>query len=340
MRTETTMAGQVGLCCPIAVRRAPEAERRRAHHNAIVWAADVGLVEDDVQLAWYSRWNAAEFTARVYGRCGPDDFDLATQWFGWMNVLDDRLESTPLEDLPAQLDPLTAVFRGTADRGPRTSLSRALANLWERTRELMSPAWRARMAYLWSQCADGFGWEARNRLSGRPPSLDDYMARRVEAGGAQFCLALTEALYRDELNDDLYYSAPLKTLRDCACEHICWANDVLTLDRESSRGDVHNLVLVLEAARGMSRSAAIDRAIAMANDRARTVLALTQTVIPDYAGAADLSPMRRDQLSRSVDAIGQWLAGSLEFHRISTRHVDHRAEGVNPFTRSEPLRGE
>ena len=30
--------------------------------------------------------------------------------------------------------------------------------------------------------------------------------------------------------------------------------------------------------------------------------------------------------------IEQWLAGSLEFHRISTRHTDHQAEGVNPFS--------
>ena len=60
--------------------------------------------------------------------------------------------------------------------------------------------------------------------------------------------------------------------------------------------------------------------------------ALAERVIPDYAGAKDLSPAQRDRLFRSVDVIEQWLAGSLEFHRISTRHTDHRAEGVNPFS--------
>jgi hypothetical protein len=325
---------QPGLWCPIAVRRAPEAARRRAHHNAIAWAGQVGLVEDDLQLAWYSRWNAAEFTARVYGRCDPDSFDLATQWFGWMNVLDDRLESTPLADLPAQLGPLADVFGGAIGRPrkPATSLSGALADLWERTRGPMSPAWQARMAYLWDQCAEGFLWEARNRILGRPPGLADYMARRVDAGGAQFCLALAEGLYKEELSDEMYYSAPLKVLRECACEHICWANDVLTLEREAARGDMHNLVLVLQAAQGIPRSAAIAAVIQMADDRVRTVLALTERVIPDYADAKDLSSAQRDQLFRSVDVIEQWLAGSLEFHRISTRHTDHQAEGVNPFS--------
>jgi hypothetical protein len=337
MLTEMTAAQEIDLWCPIVVRFAPEAKRRRAHHNAIAWAADVGLVQDDGQLAWYSRWNAAEFTARVYSRCEPDEFDLATQWFGWMNVLDDRLESTPLEDLPAQLAPLTDIFSGTRDRHltrpqRRTPLSGALADLWERTRGHMSPAWQGRMAYLWNQCAEGFLWEARNRLIGSPPSLADYMARRVEAGGAQFCLALAEGIYKEELSEELYYSAPLKMLRECACEHICWANDVLTLERESARGDVHNLVLVLEAAQGIPRSAALTAAIQMTNDRAHTVLALTETVIPGHADAKEFSPAQRDLLFRSVDAIEQWLAGSLEFHRISTRHVDHRAAGANPFT--------
>lgn len=160
------------------------------------WALDVGLVEGGAQLAWFSRWNAAEFTARVYGGCEPGEFDLATQWFGWMNVLDDRLESTPLADLPAQLGPLTDVFTASAvasQRHPGTALSGALADLWERTRTRMSASWQARMAYLWDQCAEGFAWEARNRLSRRPPSLADYLARRADAGGAQFCLALAEA---------------------------------------------------------------------------------------------------------------------------------------------------
>jgi hypothetical protein len=73
----------------------------------------------------------------------------------------------------------------------------------------------------------------------------------------------------------------------------------------------------------------------MAYDRIRTVLPLTERVIPDFAGAKDLSSAQRDQLFRSVDAIEQWLAGSLEFHRISTRHTDHQAEAVTPSAAAE-----
>lgn len=317
------------LWCPIEVRRSAVVDLARAHRVSAAWAVDVGLVAPGPELEWYSRWNPAEFTTRVYGRCENEAFDLATQWFGWMNVLDDRLESLPLTDLPAQLQPLDAVFRDGHD--DRTPLSAALSDLWARTRTGMSPGWRQRMAYLWGQCSNGFLWEARNRATGRPPPLPDYMARRPAAGGAEFCLSLVEGLYQDELHDELYYSAPLVALRASACEHICWANDILTLDREVSHGDVHNLVLVLEKAWDLSRSKAIAATVRMTDARMRAITSITATFLPAYADAVSLRDDDRARLARSVDAVEQWVAGSLEFHRISTRHRDHHSAEPNPF---------
>ncbi|MCC2280861.1 terpene synthase family protein [Streptomyces sp. ET3-23] len=335
MLSETSSAPNHQLWCPIDVQRAPKEERRQAHQASIIWAEAVGLATPGPELSWYSQWNAAEFAARVFTRCTGEDFALATQWFGWMNVLDDRLETTSLEGLPSQLAPLDMIFEsdGAHSNGAHlsaTPLSKALADLWARTQPRMSSAWRARMAYLWQQCSQGFLWEARNRLTGHPPRLADYMTRRVAAGGAEFCLALTEGLYKEELDDETYYSGPLANLRTSACEHICWANDLLTLEREEARGDLHNLVLVIQAAHGLSRAEAVSTVARMTNHRMHAVIT-TSGMVPAYLDVVGLDPPVRHRFARAVDMTEQWLAGSLEFHQLSTRHIDHRNTTFNPF---------
>ena len=54
--------------------------------------------------------------------------------------------------------------------------------------------------------------------------------------------------------------APVLALTRLANEVVCWANDLISLDKELQQGDVHNLVQVLQHAHGFSLQTAIEQA--------------------------------------------------------------------------------
>lgn len=319
------------LWCPIDARHASGSRRRRAQQDALTWAARVGLVRDQTELTWAATWNVAEFAGRVYAEA--EDLSLAAEWILWMDIVDDAVESYPADQLSRELEPLTWILchNGHSTAPPAAGpLVQSLADLWQRTRAGMSPVWCARVAHAWRRCADSMPWEAANRAAGRPPHLDDYIATRPTAGAAYLALLLTEGLCNYELTDALHHCGPLSALRTLACDQICWANDLLSLGREEQRGDVHNLVIVLEQSQGLHRQQAIDETVRMTNERMR-MISLIVDALPAYQHTAGLTPEERRLMDRSVDSIEQWIAGSLEFHQLSTRHLDHHSGQNNPF---------
>ena len=136
-------------------------------------------------------------------------------------------------------------------------------------------------------------WEAANRAAGQAPVLDDYVANRATAGATYLALMLNEGLAKYELPDILHQCGPLSALRTLAGDHICWVNDLLSLEREEQRGDVHNLVLVLERTFGYGRARAVAEAVRMANER-MTAIGLLADQIPAYQSAAGLPPATAD----------------------------------------------
>jgi hypothetical protein len=327
------VAAAEDLWCPIVPVRADGAAIATAQRQAVAWAEQVGLLRGRREVAWAAAWNVAEFAGRVYP--GSRDLSLAAQWIMWMDVIDDAIESMGAAEIRATLEPITEILRhddpSTAGTlaGP---LIVSFGDLWLRTREGMSARWRARVAHIWTACADTMPWEAGNRAAGRAPDLDDYLAHRATAGATFLALVLNEALQRHELPDAVYHSGPLTALRFLAGDHICWVNDLLSLEREERHGDVHNLVLVLEQSGGYDRAGAVRETVRMANERMQTI----QQLIPSAQRSPRLGHVQTSLMDLAADDILQWIAGSLEFHRMSTRHTDHRSDLDNPFKTSPP----
>ncbi|MFJ1455218.1 terpene synthase family protein [Nocardia sp. N2S4-5] len=301
----------------------------------MAWAQTAGPARTHAQVSRAAAWNVAEFAGRVY--CGAGDLALAAQWIMWMNIVDDRVETLSEPEIAAALAPITNVLAQddpAAGRGAGP-FAESFADLWQRTRTGMPDEWRSRVAGIWTRCADSMGWEAANRRAGRAPLLDDYIANRATAGATYLALILTEGLGTACLPAELYYAGPLSALRGLAADHICWANDLLSLEREEQRGDVHNLVLVLERTYDHDRPTALAEATRMTNERMYAIRLLADR-IRDYEDAVGLPDDHRRRLDRSVDDLLAWVAGSLQFHTLSTRHVDHRSGPENPFSAAYP----
>jgi 5-epi-alpha-selinene synthase len=94
---------------------------------------------------------------------------------------------------------------------------------------------------------------------------------------------------------------------------VCWANDIISLEKEVQRGDVHNLVLVLQQKLDLSLQEAIDRAAEMYNAEIQTFVKL-EPHLPSFGKPVDAN------LRTFVSVLRTRMRGNLDWSLESGRY--------------------
>ncbi|WP_436723709.1 terpene synthase family protein [Streptomyces sp. URMC 127] len=120
------------------------------------WVRRTGLIQSFSAQQRFRRAGCAEFAARVAPEAECGRLQRVSAWLVWFHALDDRFHHREEESaygydaLPDFLPP-----DGGPVPPPRTALQRALADVWRMTAPSMPPAWRARVAARFGECAAG-----------------------------------------------------------------------------------------------------------------------------------------------------------------------------------------
>ncbi|MCF3101805.1 hypothetical protein IPZ58_09435 [Streptomyces roseoverticillatus] len=211
------------------------------------------------------------------------------------------------------------------DGGPATTpLARALADISARLTRLGSLAQTARFhdkvrGYLFGCLA-----ESACRATRHSPTVEDYLALRVQASADYTCLALVEpACGGPEPTSPQLHHPHVQALTTHAAYIIAMANDVFSLPREIRNCPtdfIFNLALVCAHAEGSSIQNGLARAAALTNERIRAFYELYKHAIP----AAD-APTRT-----YLHAIAAWLQGTYDWMINSGRYQPHWPPGDWP----------
>ncbi|MFE7278593.1 hypothetical protein ACFU95_50010, partial [Streptomyces sp. NPDC057623] len=119
-----------------------------------------------------------------------------------------------------------------------------------------------------------------------------------------------------ELSTVVATSSTYRFLVSAATDLICWHNDLYSLDKEIARGNATNLVLVLEEADRMDRSAAVAAVVHRANQRTQEFSeAARRLPVVLQALGEDASPALR-----CVEGMQYWIRGNVEWCKYSTRY--------------------
>jgi hypothetical protein len=214
---------------------------------------------------------------------------VASDWISWLFLLDDQLDEGTLGRDPvaarAFLRPLAELLdENLSIRLPGEGPFRAvLRDVWSRIVPVTSPTWHARFKRHMADYLDGCVWEAVNRASGRVPGSAEFPAYRRRAGAIWPSLDLLEFVARAPLPDSVYSRPLFVELRRAAADVVCWTDDVLTVDKERARGDVHNLVIVLQHSTGCTAGDAMARAAYAIDSRLADFLECERR-LPDLLG--------------------------------------------------------
>ncbi|KUN09218.1 hypothetical protein AQI95_05060 [Streptomyces yokosukanensis] len=220
-----------------------------------------GLVTHPVDQERFLRWDIAGLMAAWVPRASGDQLDLAVDAVVVATFLDDQFDG-PLATRPRRVAAACATFidvissGGVAPTGAGPLVG-AFAQVWRRLAHQASPAWLERTGRHWRWYLTAYAEEARNRAHRRTPTRAEYFSLRRKTGFVYAMLDLSQKAYGFEVPPHLDADATVRRMLDITADVVDTLNDVHSVEKEESRGDLHNLVLVIEHEVGCDRSTSI-----------------------------------------------------------------------------------
>lgn len=315
-------AGIPPLHCPLPHQVNPHAEQARRHLSQ--WVGAVGLIQRESARRRFEHADFGWFASVVYPTADQQRIELMADWFAWLFLVDDQLDDGAFGRDPEHAGQVVAGMRAvleSADDGAaaarREDLPTAvssLADLWRRTASGMTVAWRRRFVQHLEDCLTAASvWEAGNRVRGIVPEEDDYIENRRHTGAIYVCMDLIDVVERLDVPVELYGSAEFGEALDAACNVVCWTNDIYSLEKERSLGEVHNLVYVVQHHRALDATRAMAHVCEATSAETRRYLALEERLLHRYPDHADV-------LVPYLAGMRTWIRGNLDWSSRTRRY--------------------
>lgn len=299
--------------CPFVSTLNSNVEQTRVH--SLAWIQQMGIVSSTSSVQHVDTYRLDRYSARICPTAPAENLDLLNDWVAWGTLLDDRFETRDPGAIRAALDNMTLLLQdGELRQGRRDGIHAfafGLANLWQRTLAV-APGTRQRIAADLIRWLETYDHDAHLRRDGAWPSVENYLEHRIWAGAVPAYMGLTEVATGNEVSEPLRSLPVVQDLRRAAAEHICMVNDVYGVEREQSRGDVVNILLVLEHHQGFDRRASVGHVQHLANETLNTFCSLEDQLLSIVAGTRGTSTT---QVARMVAGLRAWISGNLEWHR-------------------------
>ncbi|MGP4014369.1 terpene synthase family protein [Saccharopolyspora sp. 5N708] len=260
---------------PFSARTSPDADAARI--RALHWARDRHLVTDATSERRFLGWDIAGLMALWVPLATGPELDLAVNTLNVWTMLDDQFDGQ-LADRPEEVVRSCAEFLAIARAGAATPsavsagagpLPRAFAEVWSRMCDGRTPYWTDRAVEHFRWCLDAYVEETNNRARKRIPTYDEYFEMRRRSGYVYIMMDLTEAVYGFETSRRIYELPIMRRMVDITTDVVSIGNDVHSVEKEESRGDVHNMVLVIEHENHCTRDKSVAEITARINSWGR-----------------------------------------------------------------------
>ncbi|MBV1957394.1 terpene cyclase [Streptomyces albidoflavus] len=318
----TAPAAVPEILCPFPYRVNPYVEEARTH--LAEWVRSTGLVTRDSARRRFDQADFGWFAALVYPTAGRRHVELMADWFAWLFLVDDQLDDgsagRSAGRMGQMVDGMRAVLEAPdfgASLVRTTTLPPAvasLADLWQRTASGAPAHWRRRFIQHLEDCLlTATVWEGGNRIRGIVPDEATYIENRRHTGAIYVCMDLIDIVEHLDVPEELYDSPEFTAALNAACNVVCWTNDVYSLDKERSLGEVHNLAYLAEYHRGLDRGTALAQVCAETSAETELFLAAEESLLAAYPGRTAL-------LTPYLSGMRTWIRGNLDWSRRTKRY--------------------
>ncbi|WP_280405650.1 terpene synthase family protein [Nocardia brasiliensis] len=300
-------------------------------HNA-EWIKEYSLVTTPESRSWYDEWDMPKLAAYIYPYAQGEDLDLGCDTMAFFFIFDDQFDG-PLGRHPSHVGAVCSnLIEAVHDAVPARSKAgnpceRAFADLWRRSQHDSDHGWRARASHWWEYYFASYAHEALNRCKGTPVPMERFLQVRRGMAATDLSISIGERVSRVAVSPVAFHSPQLRIMRQIAADIPFMCNDVFSVEKEAARGDLDNMVLVIEHESNVSRAAAVEEIARKVDTECRRFIALAQEV-PDMCTRLDLTQGEQASIQKYVDIMAAWIRGFQEWQ--SETHRYHAALEVVP----------
>jgi hypothetical protein len=302
------------LACPFPAGMNPHAIT--VEHATIAWATHMGLIQHATDAERFLRLQYGTLMARAYPNAPLPALQLISDWNTWLFLLDDQCDEAGLGLAPDRLAVVHATLLDILHGGSpqqQIPLNLALCDLATRLQAYADSPWLDRFRQQVAEYFKANIWEAKNRARHRVPNLTTYLAMRPYTGAVYTYLALIEFAGQLDLPAAVHTHSIVRQLMEMTNNIICWANDLMSLDKELRHGDVHNLVLVLHHEQNHSIPKAIRLVATMHDVEVRRFQTLVAS-LPSFTAAVDAD------LQHYVMGLQLWIRANMDWSVATARY--------------------
>jgi hypothetical protein len=192
------------------------------------------------------------------------------------------------------------------------ALLAGLSELWQRMRARMDADLAARFVMAFQSYTTACLWELENRSYGYLPTEGEYVLMRRDTSGFRPCALLVEMSLGVAMPTRVREHPVLRRMTDLTNDVLSWTNDLFSASKESSRNDMHNLVLIL------AQQMALPQAMTLVAERIESavseLMSLSETLLASSGEADGLT-------QRYVDGLKHWMAANLHWSIETGRYV-------------------
>lgn len=291
------------------------------HRETVGWAVEFGLISTDSEYDAVLATNIGRLAGRFHPGATREKLRLISDWYAWMFFRDDLCDEAQIgrhPELLARADlHYLEVLRGSAPHADGTGvpLSVAMSDLRERLVPVVPAAlWMRRFVRSVREHFESTLWEASNRSRNAVPDLMTYSRMRPVTGGMYVDADFIEIATDIYLPPEIHGHPAVSAITSMSNNAVCWANDIISLEKELASGDVHNLVIVLSKnSPRQDIEASLAAAIGM-HDREVERFLEAQDDLPTFGRTIDTN------LKRYVSVLRARMRGNLDWSLESSRY--------------------
>ncbi|MFE0729243.1 epi-isozizaene synthase [Streptomyces antibioticus] len=320
------------LCLPVIERAFP----RQLHpywpqlqEKTRSWLLEKRLMPADKVAEYADGLCYTDLMAGYYLGAPDEVLQAIADYSAWFFVWDDRHDRDVVHGrtkawrrlrfrLHAALD---APADHLHDRDP---LVAGLADSAGRLFSFLPDTWNARFTRHFHTVIDAYDREFRNRLEGRIPGVEEYLALRRLTFAHWIWTDLLELSAECELPDPVRKHPAYRRAALLSQEFAAWYNDLCSLPKEIAGDEVHNLGISLITHEGLNLEEAVDDVRRRVEECISEFLVVEQDVLR-LADRLDDGTVRGKQLGAAVRAcltnMRNWFSSVYWFHHESGRYM-------------------
>ncbi|KAK7038245.1 terpene cyclase [Favolaschia claudopus] len=267
---------------------------------------------------------AGELTAYCYHTTSPERLRVISDFMNYLFHLDNISDGMMTRDTEVLSDSVmnalwfSNFYRPTSSCGKKQpaeelNAGKLARDFWARCIPDAGPGTQARFKETLELFFEAVNVQAQMRDTDCVADLESYISLRRDTSGCKPCWALIEYALDIDLPDFVVEDPIIMALNQSTNDLVTWSNDIFSYNVEQSRGDTHNMIVILMKYHGHTLQSAVD----YVGELCRLTIDAFQR---DRESIPNWGPEIQAMVEKYITGLEAWIVGSLHWSFMTERY--------------------